>query len=163
MRIGQIVGAFGIKGQVKVQPLTEFLDRFTHGTRVRVNENWAEIDSLSSHKGHLIIKFSGVADRTQAEQLQWTYVEAPDVERPPLEEGEYLTRDLIGLQAFTPEGEPLGKVDDVVAIPAHDVLVIGELLVPAVDIFVKQVDLEGRRIVLELIPGMRGEDEWPLS
>ena len=90
-------------------------------------------------------------------------MEAPDVERPPLEEGEYLTRDLIGLQAFTPEGEPLGKVDDVVAIPAHDVLVIGELLVPAVDIFVKQVDLEGRRIVLELIPGMRGEDEWPLS
>ena len=159
MRIGQIVGAFGIKGQVKVQPLTEFLDRFKLGTRVRVADNWMTIDSVSEHKGHLIIKFSGVPDRNRAEELQWEYVEAMDSSRPPLGENEYLTRDLIGLNAFTPDGEELGKVDDVLTTPAHDILVIGDLQVPAVDVFVKEVDLKKQRIVLQLIPGMRAAEE----
>jgi len=155
VRIGQIVGAFGIKGQVKVQPLTEFLDRFAMGTRVRVNENWSSIDSVSEHKSHLILKLAGVDDRNRAEELQWAYLESSDTARPALGENEYLTQDLIGLRAFTVNGEELGTVDDVVATPAHDVLVIGQILVPAVQQFVKEVDLKDRRIVLELIPGMR--------
>ena len=55
---------------------------------------------------------------------------------------------------ITKEGRPLGKVDQVLPYPAHDVLVVGKIMIPAVQEFVKEVDLEGKRIVVKLLEGM---------
>lgn len=159
MRIGQIVGSFGLKGQIKVKPLTDFLDRFDVGTRLRLNEDWVTVESASEHKNQLILKLSGIDDRTTAENLQWSYLEASSAEKPELEEDEYFTQDLIGLRAETPEGEVLGNVDDVQRAPAHDILIVGEIMIPAVKQFVKEVDLKRHLVVVELIPGMRPGEE----
>ena len=159
IRVGQIVGAFGIKGQVKVKPLTDFIERFDVGKRLRLHDDWVTVKACGEHKGSLVLTLSGVSDRTNAESLQWAYLEAVAEERPELDEDEFLTSDLIGLQAVDEDGISLGIVKRVDRYPAHDVLVIGDVLVPAVSQFVVKVDLDGKKIVLRPIPGMFEEAE----
>jgi len=143
-----------LKGQVKVLPMTDFLERFQKGARLRLNEGWVEVETFSIHKERPLIKFRGINDIASAEKLQWAYLEVPVPERPELDDDEFLTEDLIGLRVSTVDGIELGKIDDVVAMPAHDVIKIGELLIPAVLEFVKDVDLEAGTMTVKLIPGM---------
>lgn len=152
--VGRIVGAFGLRGEVKVDPQTEFLSRLQKGARLRLQGRWVEVQGFRLHKGRPLLMLSGVEDATAAEALQWEYLEAPAGQRPELEEDEFLTEDLIGLRVVTTDGRDLGEVDDVLAMPAHDVLQMGELLIPAIQEFVKDVDLDKGVITVQLIPGM---------
>ena len=154
IRVGRIVGAFGIRGQVKVEPLTHFVERFDKGRILYLEGQPVEIKSSQFHKKHFLLGFAEVPDTNAAETLQWKDLEADDDIVPELDEDEYLTEDLIGLMVLTEEGRPLGKVDEVLPYPAHDVLVVGKIMVPAVEEFVKEVDLDGKRIVVRLIEGM---------
>jgi len=153
-RIGQIVGAHGLKGHVKVLPLTDFWERFEKGARLRVKGEWVTVESSIVHKNRPLLKLSGIDSIDAAEALQWEYLEAILGDAPDLEEDEYLTEDLIGCRVVTTGGRELGKVDDVLAMPAHDVLQIGEILIPAVKEFVRDVNLDDEVITVELIPGM---------
>lgn len=159
IRVGQIVGAFGIRGQVKVKPLTDFIERFDVGRRLRLQGDWITVKACAEHKGSLIMSLSGVTDRNRAEALQWQYLEAIADERPDLDEDEFLTSDLIGLKAIDDQGNTLGTVRAVQRYPAHDVLVVDAVLVPAVSEFVVRVDLEAKTITLRPIPGMFEEAE----
>lgn len=151
--VGRIVGAFGIRGQVKVEPLTDFAERFDKGRTLYLDGEPLEIKSTQFHKNQFLLGFAEVPDATAAERLQWKTLEADDMELE-LEEDEYLTRDLIGLMVLTEEGRPLGKVDDVLPYPAQDVIVVGNIMIPAVKEFVKEVDLENKTIVVKLLEGM---------
>ncbi len=157
IRVGQIVGAFGIRGQVKVKALTDFIERFDVGRRLRMNDEWVTIKAAGEHKGAIILTLEGVSNRTVAESLQWTYLEAVADERPELDEDEFLTSDLIGLKAVDEEGNALGVVKSVDRYPAHDVLNVDGVLVPAVSEFVIDIDIEGKTITLKPIPGMFDE------
>ncbi len=110
------------------------------------------------HKGRPLVKLSGIDTIDAAEKLQWTYLESATRQKPILEEDEFMTEDLIGLRVVTESGELLGKVDDVQSFPAHDTLIVGTIMIPAVKAFVKDVDLASGQLVVCLIPGMRPED-----
>jgi len=158
-RIGQIVGAFGLKGQLKVEPLTDFFERFEKGVRLRMDGNWFTVEQSTVHKGRPLIKLSGINDATAAEKLQWKYLEAIIEDRPELEEDEFLTEDLIDCRVVTEDGEELGVVEDVLAMPAHDVLQVGEIMIPVVKEFILDIDLDSEVIKVRLIPGMRPGEE----
>jgi 16S rRNA processing protein RimM len=158
-RIGQIVGAFGLKGEVKVEPLTNFWERFQKGTRLRLKGEWVTVEGYREHKNRPMLRLSGVNDATAAESLQWEYLEAILTDAPELEEDEFLTEDLFGLRVVTTDGKELGEVDDVLTTPAHDVLQIGEILIPVVKEFVKDIDLDNEVITVQLIPGMLPGEE----
>lgn len=155
IRVGQIVGAWGLKGHVKVDPLTDFPeDRFQQGGRLRLDGDWVTIEELRWHQDRPLIKLEGIDTPEAAKALQWHYLEAtPDPVE--LDEDEYLTSDLIGLRVETAEGEVLGKVDDILHMPAHDVLVVGSVMIPAVKQFILDVDLDGGMVLVQLIEGMR--------
>jgi 16S rRNA processing protein RimM len=155
VRVGQIVGAFGLKGEVKVQPLTDFHERFAKGARLRLSGDWVTVEASREHRGRFVLKLSGINDATAAERLQWQYLEGPADEKPELEEGEYLVEDLVGLRVVTTDGEELGEVDEVMEYPAHEVLEVGDMMIPLVSQFVKNIDLDQKVIQVELIPGMR--------
>lgn len=155
VEVGQIVGSFGLKGQVKVQPSTVFLERFGKGERLLINGEWYEIEKSSIHKNRPLLKLKGIGSVEAAEALKWATLMA--VGNPELKDGEFLVEDLIGLEVVDQEGRILGPVKEVLNYPAHDLLVVGELLVPLVKEFVKDVDLESRRITVHLIPGMLPE------
>jgi 16S rRNA processing protein RimM len=158
-RVGQIVGAFGLKGIVKVMAMTDFLDRFEPGSRLRLKGDWVEIESFTIHKKRPLIKLRGISSATQAEALKWEYLEVPSDQKPELDEGEFLTEDLIGMKVVTVDGLSLGEIDEVIAMPAHDVIQIGELLIPAVAEFVKDIDFDAGVMTVKLIPGMLPGEE----
>ena len=155
VRVGQIVGTHGLKGDVKVELLTDFIDRLDVGRRLRLKGDWITVRSARLQKDRLILGLVGLDDVDSAQALQWEYLEAPEEERPELDEDEYATADLIGMEVVTTDGEDLGKIDNVLAMPAQDVLVVGSIMIPAVKQFVKSVDIASRRITVELIEGMR--------
>jgi len=140
--------------------MTDFLERFEVGTRLRLeggqklDGTWLEIEKFSIHKERPLIKFRGIDKIGAAEALQWAYLGIPELDRPELDEDEYLTKDLIGLKVTTIEGQELGSIEDVIAMPAHDVIKIGELLIPAVGEFIKGIDLKAGTMTVKLIPGM---------
>ncbi len=157
VRIGQIVGAFGIKGQVKVEPLTNFESRFQPGNTVFIDDKPFVIQKFQIHKNRPLVKLKGVETMTQAEALQWKYMDAEG--EPDLEDDEFLIEDLIGLKVVTEQGEELGVVDDIEDYPAHQIVIVGEIMIPLVDEFVTDIDLDEEIMRVKLIYGMRpGED-----
>ncbi|MCH8978663.1 MAG: 16S rRNA processing protein RimM [Armatimonadetes bacterium] len=157
IRIGQIVGPFGLKGVVKVQPLTDFEERFEPGAPIFIDSCRREILSCHWQKGQVRLLLEGVGSCEEADALRWKYVTVPASDRPTLGEGEYLSADLVGLRVFE-GGREIGRVEDVIKAPAHDLLKVGGTLIPAVSEFVKRVDLDEGVIEVELIDGLRPEE-----
>lgn len=158
IRVGRIVGVFGIQGWVKVEPMTDFPERFEKGARLLAGGERRQVQGQHWHKGQVRLKLRGIDTVEQAEALIGGYVEVGEDERPELEQDEYYTRDLIGLRAVDESGTELGRVDAVLPSPAHDLLQIGEALIPVVREFVLEIDLPGGRIVLRPLPGMLGDE-----
>jgi 16S rRNA processing protein RimM len=140
-------------------PMTDFLERFEKGSKLRLKGEWVEVESCTIHKKRPLLKLSGVRGLTAAEALQWEYLEIPESQKPELDEDEFLSDDLVGMKVITIEGQELGEVDAVITMPAHDVIQIGELLIPAVREFVKDIDFESGVMTVALIPGMLEPDE----
>jgi len=154
VRVGRIVGAHGLKGDLKVEILTDFAERLDKGRRLRLKGDWVTVEAARIQKDRLIVHLSGIDKIDDAEALQWEYLEAPVDERPQLDEDEFVTADLIGMTVVTTDGTEIGAVTDVLLMPAHDVLVVGTVMIPAVKRFVKDVNVPDRRITVELIEGM---------
>lgn len=159
IRVAQIVGTFGLKGQLKVQPLTDFVERLEKGHRLFLKGEWIEVEELSWHKNRPLLRLFGINHISKAELYKWEFLEALADERPELDEDEFITEDLMGIKVVTTTGEELGIVDEVLPYPAHDTLRVGEILIPMVKQFVKVVDLKEKKIIVELIPGMRPGEE----
>lgn len=153
--IGRIVGAFGLLGEVKVEPLTNIESRFKKGKTLHL-EGVGEVcfEAIRSQKGRYVAKLSGITKVEDAETLQWRHLYVPASDVPELEQGEYLVDDLIGLAVRTTDGRDIGEVENVLQYPAHDILVVGSILIPAIPEFVEMVDFEAEVITVRLIEGM---------
>ena len=159
--IGQVLGAFGVRGEVKVYPLTDFPERFLTTRRVYLGnrEAQATLSSARPHERVWLLTLEGIDTRAAAEKLRGVYLMIPEPETMPLAEGSYYVFDLVGCSVFGEDGTKLGEVRDASTGTGNDLLVIlrpggGESLVPFARRFVKQVDIEHKRLVLDLIPGL---------
>lgn len=156
--VGEIVGVFGIKGYIKVQPLTHFAERFDKGKYLYIDGEKKRITWCAWHKMQVRLGLQGIATPEQAIDLIGKKVCVPEGDRPQLDEDEYYAGDLIGMEVRLVDGEVLGNVDDVITGAAQDILRIGTIMIPMVRAFVKKIDLKSKRITVELLHGMRGED-----
>lgn len=166
LEIGKIVAAQGMSGEVRVYPDSDFPERFeVRGKRwlLRAGETEPEpIELLAGRyidgKNLYVVKFAGVDDRTQAENLRGCKLMVLASDRPKLAEGEYYTPDLIGLQVFLQaSGELVGTVVDVFSA-GHDLLEVkldpafagdkpqNTVLIPFVEAIAPVVDIQARRI-----------------
>jgi 16S rRNA processing protein RimM len=163
--VGKIVAAFGTKGELRVMSQTDFPQRFEAGAELWVEreDRPATVEHCRWHKGKAVLKLRAVDDRDQAEELRGRYLRVPGSDLAKLDEGEYYLFQLVGLTAVTEEGRELGRVKEVLQTGANDVYVVdtprGELLLPAIQDVVKDVELAAGRLVVHLLPGlMPGED-----
>lgn len=163
LEIGQIINTFGIKGEVKVVPFTNDIRRFDELEKIYVKtkkeSKLYEIESIKYHKNMVLIKLKSINTPEQAELLKNAYIEIDRNQAIPLEEGEYFIADLIGLEVYTDEGKLLGKVDDIYNTGANDIYVVKDelgkqILLPGIKEVIKNVDLDGEKITVHLIPGL---------
>jgi 16S rRNA processing protein RimM len=162
--VGRVVAPFGIKGEVRVRPETDSPERFARLRQVCLElpdgeERLAHIrQARVSPKGVLLL-FQEYTDRDQASQLRGAWIRIRPSMALPLPEGAYYIHQLIGLRAFTVEGLDLGEITEVIRTPANDVYVTPRAMIPALRQVVREVDLEGRRMVVELLPEEETKDE----
>lgn len=160
--IGQITRPHGLKGEVKVMPMTDFPERFKAHSRffIRTQESgeWKELSRFSWLGPFALMKFKGIESREDAEILRNGTVEIPSKFCHALPAGEFYISELIGLKVRTVSGETVGILEDVMQQSAQDVFVIckenREILIPAVREFIKIIDTEEGEIVIDPIEGL---------
>ena len=163
MAVGHIVGVHALRGEIKLEPYTDFPERFVPGERFWMGEELAKMElvSVRSHKNVLLLRFVGIEDRSAAERLrgQWLFIE--ETEAVSLEEGSYWIHDLLGMQVTDTSGNLLGRVVEVLATGANDVYVVRpadserqELLLPAIPEVILAVDLATRTMRVQLLDGL---------
>jgi len=163
LAIGRIVGPHGIRGEVKVMPMTDFPERFQVGAHVYVgkepNVSAAEIIAVRSHKGMWLVKLDTTPDRNAAELLRDQFLLISETEAMALSEHENYVHDLIGMSVMTTENEALGRITEVLFTAANDVYVVrgddGELLLPALRSVVVSVDVPARLMIVAMPEGLR--------
>ena len=158
-----MAGAWGIRGEVKIQPFADSPDRVAPGSEVHFDgdrETAAVVQSVRPHRAGLVARLSGVADRTAAENLAGALLTVPEDSLAPLPEGVYYHFQLIGMAVFSEDGEPLGEIAEIIETPGNDVYIIrkhGErdLPIPALAEVVMEVDIPAARMTVRLLPGLR--------
>lgn len=162
VKIGQIIGTHGIKGEVKIFSNTDFADeRYAAGNTVYLENQHQRIElEVESHRVHKkmdLVKFVGLDSINDVEKYKGFDVFAN--QEDDLEDGEYYYTDLIGCRVEDQQGNDLGKVISILEMPTQDVLEIedenGTYMIPYVDAFIVEEDIENERIIVSLIEGMR--------
>jgi len=148
--LAAIIGAHGIKGEVRLKLFAESADSLPRQLSVRVGERTLTLQSVRPGKA-VIARFAEIQDRDEAEALRGTLLTVPRSALPPLEDGEYYHADLIGLPCEDGEGQPLGTVVAVENFGAGDILEIERpdgkrTMVPFRDGI---ADLAGGRIIVD--------------
>jgi 16S rRNA processing protein RimM len=157
--LGRVGAPFGVQGWVKVQSYTDPLEGIAGYAEWELHRGaslgrWTVLEWKRAGSG-VAVRLQGVDSREAAQALTGAEVRVERAELPPAAPGEYYWHDLIGLDAFGLQGEPLGRVAEILELPAHPVLVLEgerERLVPLVKERLAGVDLDARRLTLDWHP-----------
>lgn len=161
--IGKIVGVHGIKGAMKIEPWTEFHERFEVGATVLLADKERIVVASHWHKTQARVILDGFERPEDVQPFIGQLLYADAMEEIELDEDEFEVRSLIGMMVVTTDGEELGALEKVLPSPGQDLLCVGSILIPMAKQFVKEINMETRRITVELIYGMRGEEDDDVS
>ena len=161
--IGKIVGAHGVKGNCKLRTYTESLTAFQPGGNIRLitssgRENTYEINWIKPHSKVYLLSLKGVETRHQAETLIGSELFIEKDKLPELDDGSFYWHDLIGMEVFTTDATYLGRLEQVIQTGSNDVYVVkddaDEILIPALTSVVIDIDLEHKRMQVDLPEGL---------
>lgn len=164
LQVGVITTTHGVRGEVKVFPTTDDVERFKKLKQVLLDTGKEKIEleiaGVKFFKNLVILKFKGIDDINEVEKYRKKSLYVTRENAVKLKKDEYFIADLIGLKVTSDEGEELGNISDVIQTGANDVYVISkegaeELLVPAIKECVRNVDIEGGNMEIHLLPGLR--------
>ena len=157
--VARVVAPHGVHGHLRVEPFSDTPGRFRRGARLLLEGRVVRVQEARPLGRHLLLKLEGVETRQQAEALRHAYLAVPEEDIPPPPPDTYYHYQLLGMDVVTVQGEPLGRVVEVLSTGANDVYVVrgpeGEVLLPAVAEVVRQVDVAARRMVVDVPPGLR--------
>lgn len=164
--VGRIGRAHGVRGDLFVEPMTDEPDiRFADNANLKTSSNETlTVATTKWHSGRFVVHFVGIDDRTKAEELKGLelFVEVDPLELPE-DPDEFYDHQLVGLVVIH-DGNELGKVNEVIHLPAQDLLAVdvtgkGEVLIPFVTEFVPVVDVVNGRIEITPPPGLLNDEE----
>lgn len=161
--IGKIVNTQGIKGEIRVIPTTDDINRFKLLKNITINRKDEilnfEIENVRFHKQFVLLKLKGIDDMTSAERLKNFEIKIPVEEAIPCNENEYYIRDLYDMEVFTEEDEFLGILEDIIFTGANDVYVIKnnekQILIPAIKQCILDVNVSKKTMIVKLLEGLR--------
>lgn len=156
--LGKIINTHGIKGELKIEPYTHDLSRFSKIKKLYIGE---EHDFFTIEKArhdqrfvYLTLKFYNNINDVLIFKNKFIYID--EEERLPLPEEQYYIFDFIGKDVIDDKGNHIGKVINIIENPANEILVVEnsshkEILIPFVRTFIKEIE---ENIVVSLIEGM---------
>jgi 16S rRNA processing protein RimM len=161
--VGRIERSFGVKGEVKVRPLSDVPGRIEALTEVTlVAKNGRTLETRVTHVRRagteFIVRFAGLTTPEEAKLWSGGLIQAARGAAPALPTGRYYECDLVGLEVHTDQGQPLGVLEEIWELPGTHVFVVRqgskETLIPAAKEWVTAVDLDRRMMTVHILDGM---------
>ena len=162
--VGYVVRAKGLRGEVRVEPLTHSIERFEELDEVVLEREGCpdlklQIESWRFDQPGILLKFAGIDEpETAREKLAKGYLTIPRGQVAPLPEDTYYVFELIGCAVEDESGETVGEIIDVVEMPSADMYVVrhrdGDVMIPAVRKFVRHISIAEKRVVVSEIESL---------
>ncbi len=164
LKIGVITSTHGVSGEVRVVPLTEYPSRFEglEEAQLEIGGKLYDISIESSRQRNndIIIKFSGMDNKDQSQQLKGSYISVHRSKAVRLKEGEYFIFDIVGCEVYDMKTGYAGKVTDVLKTGSNDVYVVRdentgrEILIPALKSVIASISVSEKKIVVSIPEGL---------
>lgn len=166
--VGDVLGAHGLRGALRVHSLADGPEALAGAAQVFLGEEaerataYEVLSVAAGRAGELRLKLSGVRHRDEVEALRGLRLWVEAAELAALPEGDYYAFELVGCRVEAEDGTALGVVREIWQTGAPDVLVVEgadgrQRLIPAA--LLRRVDRAAGRAVVELLPGLLGEEE----
>lgn len=151
--VGKIIAPHGVRGDVRIVPLTDDPKRFYDLKEVMLDDGSVlVIESVKMHNQYVLLQFKGYHDRTAVEALRGQMLRISRDQAVPLGRDEYYTCDIIGLNVYLESGEYIGKIVNIIETGSNDVYVAQQgkerTLIPALKRVVKEINLEEQKMVV---------------
>lgn len=163
IEIGKIINTHGIKGELKIISSSDFEEeRFAVGNSVNIQFGKElipmEVASFRRHKGCLLVAFKDLMNINFVEKYKGCVISVDSDELQELDEDEVYFYQLVDCKVIDEENNELGMVVEIIETAAHDILRIRndeskEVLIPYVDAFIVDVDVDEKVIIVHLIEG----------
>lgn len=154
--IGKIVAPHGVRGDIRIMPLTDRPEQFLNLSYLLLEDGrQLTVKAARFHKRMVLVSTKEITTMNDAELLRDKKILIRAEDLPPLEEGRFYVADLIGLPVFYEEGKQLGTFKDSITTGSNDVYIVAvpgskDILIPALKIYVREINLQEKRIVVKL-------------
>lgn len=159
--IGQIINTHGIKGELKVYPLTDDIKRFKKLKYILLDGEEKKVLWCKLQRDKVILKLEGIDTMDAAEKLKTKYLQVNREDAIKLPEGRYFVVDIVGCKVIDTKDEEVGVVKEVIFTGSNDVYWVKgkkDIMVPVIDSIVKEIDVENSRIIIEPVEVWNYED-----
>ena len=158
IEIGKIVNTHGLRGHLKVEPWCDGIEIFEYLDKVYIKSKEYKIESVKPHKGVFLLKLEALDDINDAEKLKGSIILALDDDMPPLEDGVYYIKDILGLKVYN-NGKYLGEIYDWIETGSKNVYAVKrdgskDVLFPAVDEMIEKIDTKKGEMYVNLPEGL---------
>ena len=163
LKVGAITSTHGIKGEVKVFPLTDDARRFRKCRELILDtgkeKKVLEVEGVKFFKQFVILKFRGYDSINEIECYRGKELYVTRENAVPLGRDEYFVADLLGMQVLDESDKEVGTLEDVIETGANDVYSVvtregKEILLPAIKDCILDVDVQAGRMYVRILPGL---------
>lgn len=161
--IGKIVNTQGVKGEMRVIPSTDVVERFELLDEVYIDRKGSReafsVEGVRYHKQFVLLKLKGIDDMTTAEKYKESLVKIPEEWAIPCEENEYYIRDLYDMTVIDENNNKIGIIKDIIFTGANDVYIVKpdtgkDILIPAIKECILKVDVKEKKMYIHLMEGL---------
>jgi len=161
--IGKVVSTQGNKGEVNVLPLTDSINRFKKLDTVFLVNNHGktviDIEKIRIQKDMVILKVKGIENIEEAKTIVGSFLEVERKNAVKLPKDNYFIFEIIGLEVYDENNLFLGRIENVISTGSNDVYIVKgknkkELFIPAIREVVKDINLEKKRITINIVDGL---------
>jgi 16S rRNA processing protein RimM len=163
--VGKLRRPHGVHGEMLMEVLTDFPERIGVGITLYAGPEHTplKVTKVRWQNTAMLLTFQGYHTPEAVGTLRNQLVCVLSSDRPSLPEGEYYHHQILGLQVFTPQGELIGVITDILETGANDVLVVrppagAEILLPVTDEVILAVELEKGRVTAQILPGLLADE-----
>lgn len=158
IKVGKIINTHGIKGELKILPLTDDSKRFDNLNKIYINDKEYMIKKVWYKKNFPIISIKNFDNINDVLNFKNQYIYITMEDTIELEKDTYFIFQIKGLNVFTIDGLEVGVVKDVLTPGANDVYVVKgkekEYLIPAIKDCIKEINLEEKKIIIKPMKGL---------